>query len=57
VTVLPSPTGDGCQYNVGQCVMSLPMRLGRGTMSLSSHAGDGTTETTWSWRDVAAKVT
>jgi hypothetical protein len=33
-------------------VMALPRRLGRGAMSMLSHAGDGTAEATWPWRDV-----
>jgi hypothetical protein len=34
--------------------MLLPWRLGRGAMWLSSHAGDGAAEATWSRRDVDA---
>jgi hypothetical protein len=35
--------------------MALSRRLGRGAMSLPSHASDGTTEVTWPWRDVGAE--
>jgi hypothetical protein len=35
-------------------VMALPRRLGRGAMSVLSHAGDCAAEATCSWRDVGA---
>jgi hypothetical protein len=35
--------------------MVLPMRLGRGAMLVSSHAGDGAAEATWLRRDVGAE--
>jgi hypothetical protein len=34
--------------------MMLPRQLGRGAMSVPSHAGDRATEATWSRRDVGA---
>jgi hypothetical protein len=35
--------------------MLLPRRLGRGAMSLQSHAGDVAAEATRPWRDVDAE--
>jgi hypothetical protein len=34
--------------------MALLRQLGRGAMSVSSHAGDRAAKVTWSWRDVGA---
>jgi hypothetical protein len=35
--------------------MALPRQLGRGTMSVPSHAGDQAAEATWPRRDVDVK--
>jgi hypothetical protein len=36
-------------------VMALSRWLGHGSMSVSTHAGDGAAEATWPWRDVVAE--
>jgi hypothetical protein len=64
VIVLPSPTDDNivesmlammhCRYQA-MLVMTLLRRIGRGAMSMPSHASDGATEVIWLRHNVSAE--